>query len=110
MPGDFPVPAIGEVQLDDVLSALADRLRRGVVLALMDRPPGEHPCSSFDLPKAKSTRTHHWRVLRHAGVIYQRDAGNGSFVRLRPEFTERFPGLLEALKAGDRPTSPTGSA
>jgi len=109
LPGELPVPLIDEVQLDEVLSALADRLRRGVVLELMDRAPGEYPCNSFELPKAKSTRTHHWRVLRQAGLILQRDAGNGSFVRLRPQFTERFPGLLQALQASDRPRPPASS-
>ncbi|MEV4708645.1 helix-turn-helix transcriptional regulator [Actinoplanes sp. NPDC049316] len=105
MPGDFSVPPIDDVDLDDVLAALSDRSRRSVVLDLMERAPGEYPCNSFVLPKAKSTRTHHWRVLRQAGVIHQRDAGNGSFVRLRSEFTERFPGLLQALRASDRPPS-----
>ncbi|MFI1994887.1 ArsR/SmtB family transcription factor [Actinoplanes sp. NPDC020271] len=109
MPGEFPIPPINEVNLDDVLAALADRLRRAVVLELMNRAPGEYPCSSFTLPKAKSTRTHHWRVLRQAGLIRQRDAGNGSFVRLRDEFTEHFPGLLEVVKAGDRASALTKS-
>jgi DNA-binding transcriptional ArsR family regulator len=47
---------------------------------------------------AKSTRTHHWRTLREAGLVTQRDAGNGTFVRLRRiEFDKRFPGLLDTL-------------
>ncbi|WP_198154018.1 ArsR/SmtB family transcription factor [Catenuloplanes japonicus] len=106
MAGDFPIPEIGEVRLDDVLSALADPLRRGVVLDLMGRDDGEHPCSSFTLPRAKSTRTHHWRVLRQAGIVHQRDGGNGSFVRLRPEFGARFPGLLDAVRAAEPPATP----
>jgi hypothetical protein len=105
VPGEYPVPAMSDIELGDVLTALADRLRRGVILEMMDRPPGEYPCHSFTLPKAKSTRTHHWRVLRQAGVIRQRDAGNGSFVWLRPEFNDRFPGLLDAVRSADRPAS-----
>ncbi|OLF14993.1 hypothetical protein [Actinophytocola xanthii] len=38
------------------------------------------------------------RTLREAGLIIQRDAGNGIFVRLRrEEFERRFPGLLATL-------------
>lgn len=106
----FEVPAMGDVDLDRVLKALADRQRRGVVATLVaDHADNEHPCASFDLPVAKSTRTHHWRTLRAAGLITQRDAGNGSFVRLRrAEFEARFPGLLAtvtSLAAGDESAS-----
>lgn len=104
---EFEIPAIGDVDLDRVLKALADRQRRGVVAELAaDDTDGERSCASFDLPVAKSTRTHHWRTLREAGLITQRDAGNGSFVRLRrAEFEARFPGLLAtvtSLAAGDK--------
>jgi DNA-binding transcriptional ArsR family regulator len=103
---DLPTPRIEDVGLDAVLAALADPLRRGVVLDLLERPDEEHACASFDLPLAKSTRTHHWRVLRQAGLIRQRDAGNGSFVRLRrAELADRFPGLLDAIRVAHR-TSP----
>jgi DNA-binding transcriptional ArsR family regulator len=102
MRADFAVPPIEAVHLGDVLAALADPLRRRVVIELLQRPAGEHACSSFELPVAKSTRTHHWRVLRQAGLIRQRDAGNGSYVRLRTELGERFPGLLPAIRDAER--------
>jgi DNA-binding transcriptional ArsR family regulator len=103
MPGepvnaDFTVPPMATIDLGTVLAALADPLRRRVVMQLLQRPADERACSSFDLPVAKSTRTHHWRVLRQAGLIRQRDAGNGSYVRLRTELDERFPGLLAAIR------------
>jgi hypothetical protein len=45
-----------------------------------------------------STRTYHWRILREAGPSRQRNAGNGTFVRLRRgEFDARFPGLLDLI-------------
>ncbi len=101
VPGELSCPEIEDVQLDAVLSALAEPQRRGVITALVRREgvdeTGERACSTFALPVAKSTRTYHWRVLREAGLIRQRDAGNGTFVRLRPEFDERFPGLLSAI-------------
>lgn len=61
---DVPVPDIEDVDVGAVLSALADPIRRGVVMDLVGRAPGEYACGSFDLPVAKSTKTHHWRVLR----------------------------------------------
>jgi DNA-binding transcriptional ArsR family regulator len=98
MSADLPTPSVDEVDLSAVLAALADPLRRAVIVDLLARPDGEHACASFDLPVAKSTRTHHWRVLRQAGLIHQRDAGNGSYVHLRSEFAARFPGLLESIR------------
>ncbi|MDS0132633.1 helix-turn-helix transcriptional regulator [Amycolatopsis sp. CM201R] len=98
MPGEFPVPELAEVDLGAVLSALADPHRREVVLQLLREDGEERACASFPLPIAKSTRTHHWRVLREAGLVRQRDAGNGTFVRLRrDEFDARFPGLLDVV-------------
>jgi len=97
-------PPIEQVTLDAVFTALSDTRRRRVVTELASgvavNAEGERACASFALPAAKSTRTHHWRVLRHAGLIIQRDAGNGTFVRLRrEEFDTRFPGLLDAVIA-----------
>lgn len=96
---EFTVPDLAEVDLDRVLKSLADPQRRRVVLELLEDTSGaERACSSFDLPVSKSTRTHHWRVLREAGLIHQRNAGNGTYVRLRlDEFDARFPGLLHAI-------------
>jgi DNA-binding transcriptional ArsR family regulator len=96
---ELAVPAMSDVDLDRVFRALADRQRRRVVVELaVDPTDAERACSSFDLPVAKSTRTHHWRTLRDAGLVTQRDAGNGTYVRLRrAELEERFPGLLSTL-------------
>ena len=93
---DLPTPPIDDVDLGQVLRALADPLRRAVIAELAADPDDtERPCASFALPVAKSTRTHHWRALREAGLIHQRDAGNGTYVRLRrSEVEHRFPGLL----------------
>jgi DNA-binding transcriptional ArsR family regulator len=96
---EFHCPAVDEVELGTVLAALADPLRRSVIVQLARGEDGvERACASFALPVAKSTRTHHWRVLREAGLIRQRDAGNGTFVRLRrEEIARRFPGLVELI-------------
>jgi DNA-binding transcriptional ArsR family regulator len=99
----LPAPDVDDVDLGTALRALADPLRRSVITALaVDEPGTERACASFELPVAKSTRTHLWRVLREAGLVHQRDAGNGTFVRLRAdEFDRRFPGLLAAVCTAD---------
>ena len=47
---------------------------------------------------SKSTKTHHWRVLRDSGVIWQRPYGRENLLSLRREdLDDRFPDLLDAL-------------
>jgi DNA-binding transcriptional ArsR family regulator len=96
---DLPAPPIDSVDLSQVFRALTDPMRRAVVAELAADPTDtERACASFAMPVTKSTKTHHWRTLREAGLILQRDAGNGTFVRLRrTEFEHRFPGLLDTV-------------
>ncbi|MBB6422022.1 helix-turn-helix transcriptional regulator [Streptomyces sp. AK010] len=98
--GELAHPRIEELQVGSILLALADANRRRVVAELAERPDEERLCASFDLPVGKSSRTRHWRVLREAGLVYQRDAGNGLYMRLRKEDLDcRFPGLIQAVIA-----------
>ena len=95
-------PAAPDIALTDVLHALSDPIRLDLVRQLADG--GERTCGSFALPIAKSTATHHWRVLREAGVVSARVEGTKKFHRLRrEELDERFPGLLDSVVAGARP-------
>ncbi|MGH2842201.1 MAG: ArsR/SmtB family transcription factor [Solirubrobacteraceae bacterium] len=95
------VPAPHTPGLADVLRALSDPIRLRIVHQLADGE--EHTCGSFALPITKSTCSHHFRVLREAGVIAQRIDGKNHFNRLeRSCLEERFPGLLDAvLRARD---------
>jgi DNA-binding transcriptional ArsR family regulator len=89
-------PATDEIELAGVLQALRDPIRLRIVMALA---AGEElSCKSFDLPVVKSTCTHHFRVLREAGVIRQRHEGTSRLNSLRrADLDTRFPGLLEAV-------------
>jgi DNA-binding transcriptional ArsR family regulator len=89
------------MNLSKVFGALADDSRRRVVAELAADPGDrERACGSFDLPVKKAARTHHFRVLREAGLIVQRDHGNGSAVSLpRQDIERRLPGLLALLAA-----------
>lgn len=71
MPRELMHPDIADVSLTDMLSALSDPVRREIVLKL-SQGHDELACIAFELPVSKSTLTHHFRVLREAGVIRQR--------------------------------------
>lgn len=102
MPDADGHPEPDEMTLGPLLAALADPLRRRVVAELANAPAGSaRTCASFGLPVSKATLTHHFRVLREAGLIRQVDRGNSRAAVLRTsELDERFPGLL-ALVAAD---------
>jgi DNA-binding transcriptional ArsR family regulator len=93
-------PEIDEIELTTVLQALGDPVRLRIVAALAGG--GERTCGTFDLGVSKATRSHHFRVLREAGITHTRTEGTRRHVSLRrEELDERFPGLLAAV-LGDR--------
>jgi DNA-binding transcriptional ArsR family regulator len=90
-------PRRAEIELGAVLHALSDPVRLKIVAALADAD-GEHTCGSFEVPVTKSTCTHHFKVLREAGVIHQRQEGTTRLNTLRRDDLEaRFPGLLQTI-------------
>ncbi|GGL19526.1 transcriptional regulator [Sphaerisporangium melleum] len=91
-------PEVGDITLTGVLAALSDPIRVGVVRVLADG--SERGWGEFQAPVAKSTLSHHLRVLRDAGLTRTRQEGTRCFVVLRGgELRDRFPGLLEAVLA-----------
>ena len=93
----LPGPRREDLRLEDVLQALGDPARLQIVRTLYAEPEGR-PCGTFGLPVAKSTASHHFRVLRDAGVILQRAAGRERLSELRRDDLEaRFPGLLSSV-------------
>ena len=98
-------PSRDEIALPAVLHALSDPIRLRIVAALAQGD--ERTCGSFELPVVKSTCTHHFRVLREAGVIRQRLEGTTRLNSLRrDDLDSRFPGLVDAvLAANDSPAS-----
>jgi DNA-binding transcriptional ArsR family regulator len=92
-------PDRDEIELSSVLQALSDPERLQIVrlLAAKDAPV---PCGSLELGVTKSTATHHFRVLREAGVIEQSPTGTTKLTALRREDLDaRLPGLLDAVLA-----------
>jgi DNA-binding transcriptional ArsR family regulator len=89
-------PERDELELSAVLHALSDPVRLKIVAALAS--DSEQTCASFDVPVTKSTCTHHFKVLREAGVIRQRQEGTTRLNTLRrDDLDARFPGLLESI-------------
>ncbi len=92
-------PEREEIELTAVLHALSDPQRLAMVRALA-AAEAPIPCGAIDLGVAKSTMTHHYRVLREAGVIRQARVGAMKLTELRREDLDaRFPGLLDAVLA-----------
>jgi DNA-binding transcriptional ArsR family regulator len=95
-------PDIATITLQQVLEALVDPVRRSIVTQLCDTE-SDIKCGAFDLPVSKSTATHHFRVLREAGLIRQYYAGTSRMNTLRrTDFDTEFPGLLDAVVTADR--------
>jgi DNA-binding transcriptional ArsR family regulator len=103
-------PRREDLDIGAVLQALSDPHRLRIVshLAAIDEPCA---CGKFELDLTKSTLTHHFRVLRDAGVIRQQAVGTTKLNSLRREDLEaRFPGLLDAvLAAADATSMPVGA-
>jgi DNA-binding transcriptional ArsR family regulator len=90
-------PVTEDLELPTVLHALSDPQRLRIVRKL-SADPEPRPCGSFEMDVSKSTCTHHFRVLREAGVIEQEVLGTSRLNSLRrDDLDERFPGLLDAV-------------
>ena len=89
-------PPIDAIELTAVMHALSDDVRLAIVRALACG--GERPCGSFELGVSKATASHHFRVLREAGITRTRIDGKRRLLSLRrDDLDARFPGLLDAV-------------
>ncbi len=87
-----------QIELPAVLHALSDPVRLNIVRELVDGT--RCPCGAFSVPVAKSTLSHHLRVLREAGITLTEPSGTQRVVSLRAnDLNARFPGLLDAVLA-----------
>ena len=99
-------PTVDQITLTGVLHALSDPVRLNYVQCLA-RLTSEQPCGAIPTPVAKSTMSHHLRVLREAGLIHIRTEGTQSMTSLRLyELGEKFPGVLDAVLNAVNSTNP----
>jgi DNA-binding transcriptional ArsR family regulator len=89
-------PTTSELELASVFHALSDPTRLAIVRHLASGH--ECACGGIDLDLSKATLSHHYRVLREAGVVRTRPQGRRRLLSLRKaDLDARFPGLLEAV-------------
>ena len=92
-------PSLNQVELPTVMQALSDPCRIAIIRALADG--GELACNEIELDVSKATRSHHFDVLRAAGLIFTRTEGTKCMTSLRKaELDKQFPGLLKLVLAG----------
>jgi DNA-binding transcriptional ArsR family regulator len=85
-----------EIDLPSLLHALSDPMRLEIVRSLDANE--SCACNAIVLPVSKATASHHFKVLRLAGVIAQHDEGTRRISRLRrDDLEQRFPGLLDSV-------------
>ena len=95
-----------EVSAERIFHALSEPVRVEIVRRLAI--DGEASCGALDRGRPKSSMSHHFRVLRAAGLVHSRAEGTTHINRLRREELElRFPGLLNALLRATAPVERT---
>jgi DNA-binding transcriptional ArsR family regulator len=93
---DLIEPQTADLDMTVVLQALGDPVRLRIVRVLA--ADGERACGTVELGVSKATRSHHFKVLREAGLARTRLEGTHRYVTLRRDDVEtRFPGLLDAV-------------
>lgn len=89
-------PDVANVTLEHVLHALSDSVRLEIVRQLA--AVREASCGELDGGRPKSSMSHHFRILREAGLVRTHISGTTHRNALRAEeLNQRFPGLLDAV-------------
>ena len=98
-PPRLPEPDPDQIRLEKVFAVLSEPLRLTIVQRLLTSSDEfDHTCGWFGFDRPKSTLTHHFKALREAGVITQRQYGMERRSRVRlDDLNERFPGLVELI-------------
>ena len=91
-------PSIESLDVTAVLFALSDPARLEIVRQVAVPGPVEWTCQAVALDMPKSTRSHHLKVLREAGILRTEARGRERSLTLRrDELESRWPGLLAAV-------------
>lgn len=92
-------PDIDQITLAEVLYALGDPVRLKIVKTIAAK--GQQDCRSCAGDTiAKSTLSHHFKILREAGIVHTQKVGTQHLNALRTEELEaKFPGVLSAVLA-----------
>ncbi len=100
------VPTISPMgTLRDVLEALSDPVRLEMVRRMAD---ADAPVACSDLydSVSKSTASHHFKVLREAGLTERLTLGGQTHQKLRAtDLEESFPGVVASIVAASGPST-----
>ncbi len=105
LPTPLPEPAASEIRLERVMGVLADPLRLTIVNRLLTSSEEyDHTCGWFGFDRPKSSLTHHFKALREAGVIRQRQHGSSDEAESASKTSmSAFPASWNSLRTGSRP-------
>lgn len=82
------------------MQALSDSCRMSIVRQLLQSKGRALACNEVELDVVKATRSHHFDVLRAAGIIFTQMEGTKCMTSVRQvELNKRFPGLLNLVSA-----------
>lgn len=90
-------PSIDQVELTDIMYALSDPTRLEIVGRLANAGR-KLTCGELDLNRPKSSMSHHFKILRAAGLVETLIEGTEHMNALRvAEIEQKFPGVLSAV-------------
>ncbi|GBR08317.1 ArsR/SmtB family transcription factor [Acetobacter oeni] len=102
-------PSIDAVETCAVFHALSDPFRLDIVRTLARRGPLN--CAALSCDRPRSTMSHHFRVLREAGLVRTATQGTEHINTLRQdELERRFPGLVALILGTTVPPELTETA
>jgi len=95
----LPQPSVDSITMSTVLAALADPVRLALMRTINIRTePIDCSIVAGSVDVSAPTVSHHWRVLREAGLTSTMVDGRKRNIRIRREdLDRRFPGLLTAI-------------
>ena len=82
--------------MEEALRAIANRRRRGMLELVWDRERTASEIAAYSA-LSKPATSQHLRVLREAGLVTVRSAGNRRLYRADPERIAELRGALEAF-------------
>ena len=97
-------PSIEQIELTDIMHALSDPARLEII-ALLAREGRQMACNELELNRPKSSMSHHFKILRSAGLVETIIEGKEHLNSLRlAEIEQKFPGLMQSVLQAIDPT------